>query len=48
LIKTDDTLDLGCFVPALTDRIIYERVSTPRSAFTSEVEQRQKVRQEAA
>jgi NAD(P)-dependent dehydrogenase (short-subunit alcohol dehydrogenase family) len=36
------------FVPALIDRIIYERVSTLRSAFTGEVEQRQKVRQEAA
>jgi NAD(P)-dependent dehydrogenase (short-subunit alcohol dehydrogenase family) len=36
------------FTPGLIDRIIYERVSTLRSAFTSDVEEHQKVRQGAA
>jgi short-subunit dehydrogenase len=36
------------FVPGLIDRMIYERVSTLRSAFSSEVEQHQNVGQETA
>jgi NAD(P)-dependent dehydrogenase (short-subunit alcohol dehydrogenase family) len=36
------------FVPGLIDRMIYERVSTLRAAFAGEVEERQKLRQEAA
>ena len=36
------------FVPGLIDRRIYERVSTLRSAFTSEIEEHLKVRQGAA
>lgn len=36
------------FTPGLIDRIIYERVSTLRSAFTSEVEEHEKVREGAA
>lgn len=36
------------FVPGLIDRRIYERVSELRSAFTSEVEEHQKVRRGAA
>lgn len=36
------------FTPGLIDRVIYERVSTLRSAFTTEVEERQKVSQGAA
>jgi hypothetical protein len=35
------------FTPGLVDRVIYRRVSALRSAFTSEVEEHQKVRQGA-